>query len=98
MKRKSIFILFFLLIVFPLFVNASSFDTEKGKANSLLGKESYINTFDKYLIDGRNTSIKFKYENGSNKTVEGFTRAGFISRDEYKLTIVRNLSYLFDGV
>ena len=94
---KKIFKLFlFIILMIPIVLNASTFSTERGNANTLLDKENFINTRDKYILYGNN--IKYNYQNRTNQLISGFTNGGFISRDEYKLTIVRNNSYLFDGV
>jgi hypothetical protein len=96
MAKRIKMILLTILMIIPVLVNASKYDTEVSKANSLLNKENYKNSYEKYIVNGSN--IKFEYSNGTNKTNASFTKGGFISLDEFKLTTVRGVSYLFDGV
>ena len=94
--KKIVKLLLFIILIIPIVLNASTFSTERGNANTLLDKENYVNTRDKYILYGSN--VKYNYQNRTNAIITGFTNGGFISRDEYKLTIVKNNSYLFDGV
>ena len=96
MAKRIKMILLTILMIIPVLINASKYDTEVSKANSLLNKENYKNSYEKYIVNGSN--IKFEYSNGTNKTNSSFTKGGFISLDEFKLTTVRGVSYLFDGV
>ena len=62
---KKIVVLFTLIIIMPIYVSASTYDTEVGKANSLLNKENFIYTYEKYIVHGSN--IKFEYTGNENK-------------------------------
>ena len=90
MKRVKYILLVFILIM-PMIIKAGSYEVEVGNANSLLNKGNYFNTYKKYIMNGGN--INFEYNGNSNVYNPLFTRGGFISRIEYKLTIVRTCPY-----
>ena len=94
---KKLKLLLFVLLIFPVFVSASNYDTEVNKANNLLNKERFVNTYEKYLIHGSN--IKFEYNKSTgNKVNSAFSKGGFISMDEFNLTKKNGVTYLFEGV
>ena len=94
--QKIKYLLLTILLMFPAILSAGTYDVEVNKANNLLNKESFVHTYEKYIVYGSN--IKFEFSNNVNKTNTSFTRGGFISMDEFNLTKVRNASYLFEGI
>ena len=94
--KKIKYLFLTLLLVFPAIIRAGTYDVEVNKANNLLNKESYINTYDKYLLYGSN--LKFEFNNNTNSVNSSFLRGGFISMDEFNLTKVNNSSYLFEKI
>ena len=93
--KKIIRCLCFIMLAIPFVINASTYSNEVSKANNYLERESFKNTYNKYILYG--SSIPYNYENGELKTDTSFNKGGFISKSEFESTKVKNLSYLFDG-
>ena len=93
---KRIFKLVFLfLLILPIIINAGTYSEEVKNANDLIKQEFYINTYEKYILQGK--KIKYEYSNGKVSYNKSFVRGGFISKDEYELTQVDKSSYLLSS-
>ncbi len=90
--KKFIKLFVFILLVLPFIVRADTYSNEVKKANNLIKEEFYINTYEKYILIGN--KVKYEYSDGKVKYNSLFKTGGFLSIDEYKLTQVRELSYL----
>ncbi len=90
--KKIIKLLFLLMLILPIFISADTYKNAVKNANELINQEYYINTYEKYILQGK--KIKYEFSNGKNKYNSLFVKGGFISKDEYELTKVKGLSYL----
>ncbi len=93
--KKVIRLLFLFVLVLPCIVSAGTYKEEVKNANDLIKQEFYINTYEKYILQGK--KIKYEYSNGKVLINKSFTKGGFISKDEYELTRVNNGSYLLSS-
>lgn len=95
--KKVIRLLFILVLVLPIFVKAGTYTNEVNNANDLIKQEFYINTYEKYILQGK--KIKYEYSNSKVIYNKSFIRGGFISKDEYDLTVSLGDkgSYLLDS-
>ena len=93
--KRVVKLLFFLVLALPMFIYAGTYTEEVNNANDLIKQEFYINTYEKYILQGK--KIKYEYSNGKVIYNKSFTRGGFISKDEYELTKVNNSSYLLSS-
>jgi len=92
--RKIKFVLFLLLII-PVVIFATSFDNAKKSANTY--HEKFL-TPSRYLDVDRD--LYYGLNNGAVNDVSGFTRGGFITEEEFNLTMITDKpssSYLYDG-
>lgn len=94
MKKILKYLVLFIVLV-PMIIEASTFSDEITKVNSYMDRSTFVNTYKRYLVNGG--SIPFAYSNGSLNVDPTFTKGGFISKSEYEVTKINNLSYLFDG-
>ena len=98
MKRMKKLLLV-IMIMIPIFVKAGSYTSEVAKANNFINLDNYKNSYDKYVINRKETTtIKFEYYNGTIRANSSFINAGFISKSEYELTVKNGGTYIFDGI
>ena len=94
------FMISFLLITITLNVRvkADTFLNEVNKTNEYLYTSDYRNDYKRYLKDGENETINFGYNRGKIEASPLFKMGGFLSEDEYKITLRDNNTYLYDGI
>ena len=63
--KKIIRCLLFIMLAIPFVINASTYSNEVSKANNYLERESFKNTYNKYILYG--SSIPYNNENGELK-------------------------------
>ena len=101
MKKKNLFILLLVFMLFPITIFASTFDGAKNRANAYY---SNFDTFDKYLRNdyklNQDRRLPFDFNLDEKKPINNsnFLTGGMISYNEYKISKGgRSYSYLFDG-
>ena len=101
MKKKNLFILLLVFMLFPITIFASTFDGAKNRANAYY---SNFDTFDKYLRNdyklNQDRKLPFDFNLDEKKPINNsnFLTGGIISYNEYKISKGdRSYSYLFDG-
>ena len=100
-RIKVINHLFFLvfLIFIPFVIHASNYASEADEANNYILRNTYVNTYSRYLLDGdASFRIPFEFNNGKLATRNEFVYGGLLNKDEYVLS--KNSdgnSYLYDG-
>ena len=110
MKNIRNVIIMIFLIILPIFVYAETYTDEIRNAQNYLNKSNFEKTYTRYIINKEEApydlkAIPFVYVGGSLSSSEKYNKAGFISTDEYKLTIEKRLhgtekmvSYLNEGM
>ena len=95
-KIKSLLII---LLMIPLFVKSGSFSSEANLVNNYLKRSNFVNTYQRYLIYKTDSySVPFGFKDGKVENSNQFVNGGFISLEEYKLTLPsKGTSYLYDG-
>ena len=93
--KKYLYCLVLLLLLIPIYIKAGTYSEETTKTNAYMDRSNYVNTYKRYLINGG--SIPFAYSSGGLNVDPSFVKGGFISKDEFDITKVNGLSYLFDG-
>lgn len=109
--RKCIKLLIIMvMMILPIYVKGSKYTVEQGYAQEYLNRSNYVHTYSRYLLNNDESpyttkKIPFGFSNGNVTEVSGFSKAGFISKEEYELTIDRKLygtgkelSYLNEGM
>ena len=98
-NKFGIVFIFLLIFIFPLVINASNYETESNNANRYILRNTYINTYSRYLLDGNESfRIPFAFNNGSLSTRDEFVYGGLLNKDEYILSKnSKGNSYLYDG-
>ena len=95
MKNRIKVIVIIVLMIIPIFLKAEEFSIEVGKANGYLSRDTFSSSYKRYLLY---SNLRFGFENGQVVNNSLFTMGGFISEEEYKLTIPKKgSSYLFNG-
>ena len=80
MKRVFKYLMFLIIMIIPIFLNAETFGQSEQKARDLFSRSEFVGTYDKYL-----------------NTVSSSSNAELISLEEYKLSMKKGKTYLFDG-
>ena len=92
---KKVGIVLLMLLMFPVFVSAEALNTETGRANSYLQRDAFSSSYKKYLLY---SNLRFGFDNGRAVNNSNFYMGGFISEQEYRLTIPqKGSSYLLSG-
>ena len=96
---KKLFLIILFIICLPVIINAKSYTSEASKTNNYMNKSNYSNTYKRYLLFSDGHNLKLGFSGGKVVKDNVFdTVTGFISSEEYKLTLPSTgTSYLYDG-
>ena len=110
MKKYINILIVVIIMILPINIKGSTYNVEKGNAQDYLNRSNYVHTYSRYLINVNDEpynvkKIPFGFSNGRPVANNSFRKAGFISREEYKLTIDsklygtgKEISYLNEGM
>ena len=96
--RNIINVFLLIFMAFDINVKAETFTNEVNKTNEYLYTSDYKDDYKRYLKDGEKETINYGFKNGKIEASPLFKMGGFLSEDEYKITLKDNNSYLFDGI
>ena len=89
-------LIFFLLLMLPMFVNAMTYDNAVNIAGNYMSNGDYKYSYEKYIVTSTNSTIY--YDEDSDKFIKG----GMLSLNEFKITLQNGTkgiyySYLYEG-
>ena len=97
MRIRIKIILFLMLMMLPFFIFANTYENERIAVNNYLDRSSFVETYYRYFLDGKDKTIPFAFDRISAVTSSEYKMAGMVSRDEYKLSKGNKGSWLYDG-